>query len=68
MCNVEVLIQKTLCSVTVCRKCRVYVLHIGPMSFRLEEEIFDELSEMFTDYSFGKKLLNTENSVTDPKH
>jgi hypothetical protein len=38
------------------------------MSFRLEEEIFDELSEMFTDYSFGKKILNTENPVTDQKH
>ena len=50
MCKTELVVKRSLCSVTVCRDCNVYVLHIGPMSFRLEEDILDEVSAMFTEY------------------
>ncbi len=68
MCKTEVVVKRSICSVTVCRKCNVYVLHIGPMSFRLEEDILEEVAAMFTDYSLGKKPVATINTVLHQKH
>ena len=68
MCKTEVVVQRSLCSITVCRKCNVYVLHIGPMSFRLEQDVLDEVSEMLTDYSLIKKPAENVNPVLHQKH
>jgi hypothetical protein len=68
MCKTEVVVKRGLCSVTVCRKCNVYVLHIGPMSFRLEEDVLDEVSAMFSDYSLLKKPIPITNPTLHQKH
>ena len=68
MCKTEVLVKRSICSVTVCRKCNVYVLHIGPMSFRLEEDILEEVSAMLTDYSLAKKPAAITNTMLHQKH
>ena len=38
------------------------------MSFRLEEDILAEVSEMFTDYSLIKKPAAITNTVLHQKH
>ena len=68
MCKTELVVKRGLCSVTVCRDCNVYVLHIGPMSFRLEEDVLDEVSAMFTEYSLIKKPIESMSSALHQKH
>ena len=68
MCKTELVVKRSLCSVTVCRDCNVYVMHIGPMSFRLEEDILDEVSAMFTEYSLINKPTESINSALHQKH
>ena len=68
MCSTQILVKRKLCSVTVCRECNAYALHIGPMSFRLEEDILAEVSEMFTDFSFNQKFIQKENLTISHKH
>lgn len=45
-CTNELVAQSAFSSITVCPKCNVYHLHIGPMSFRLDAEMFKSFSEM----------------------
>ncbi len=46
-CRSEVVAQGTFGSVTVCPDCGVYHLHIGPMSFRMEADVFHGVARMF---------------------
>ncbi len=45
-CECELVAQGKYGSITVCHKCSLYHLHIGPISFRLEREMFDDVCEM----------------------
>ena len=35
--------QSEYCSITKCPDCRTYHLHIGPLSLRLREEVFESI-------------------------
>lgn len=35
--------QSEYCSITRCPDCRTYHLHIGPLSLRLREEVFENI-------------------------
>lgn len=45
-CRSELVAQSTFSSITVCPDCNLYHLHIGPMSFRMEADIFQSVAEM----------------------
>lgn len=40
--------QSEYCSVTQCPDCRTHHLHIGPLSLRLREEVFENICAAFT--------------------
>jgi|Marorgknorr_s2lv_1036017.scaffolds.fasta_scaffold35495_2 hypothetical protein len=68
MCESEIVVKKKFCSVTACKHCNLYELHIGPMSFRIDEDIFTELIEMFTDYLMSKPTELIQEDYKNQKH
>ena len=46
VCRSELVAQSAFGSVTVCPDCNLYHLHIGPMSFRMEADIFQSIAQM----------------------
>ena len=68
MCKTEVIVERNVCSITFCRKCIVYSLHIGPISFRLEENILADLSRMFDQYFYSKNKVKQDNQSLALKH
>ncbi len=43
-CKTEIISESSACTITRCKSCNTYHLHIGPMSLRLKEEVFNDLS------------------------
>lgn len=52
-CESELVVQGEYGSVTRCPHCNLYHLHIGPMSFRLEGEIFESVCAMLVRYALS---------------
>ena len=46
VCRSELIAQCAFGSITVCPDCNLYHLHIGPMSFRMEADIFQSVAQM----------------------
>lgn len=44
VCETEIISESPSCTITRCKCCNTYHLHIGPMSLRLKEEMFNSLS------------------------
>ena len=42
-CQTVTVGQSEYCSITQCPDCRMYHLHIGPLSLRLREEVFENI-------------------------
>ena len=43
-CVTEIISQSDSCTITRCKSCKTYHLHIGPLSLRLKEDMFESLS------------------------
>ena len=54
--------QSEYCSITQCPDCRMYHLHIGPLSLRLREEVFENicgaLSSIYREHYGHKEQVN----------
>lgn len=54
--------QSEYCSITRCPDCRTYHLHIGPLSLRLREEVFENicgaLSSIYRDHYGHKERMD----------
>ena len=54
--------QSEYCSITKCPDCRTYHLHIGPLSLRLREEVFESiwgaLSSVYREQYGHKEQMN----------
>ncbi len=68
MCKTEVIVERNVCSITFCRKYIVYSLHLGPISFRLEENILSDFSRMFDQYFYSKNKVKQDNQSLALKH
>ena len=68
MCKAEVIVERNVCSITFCSEWIVYSLHIGPISFRLEENILAHLSRMFDQYFYSKNKVKKDNHSLTLKH
>ena len=55
-CIVKTIAEGPFTSVTSCEVCNAINLHIGPMSFRMEEEIYESLCQMILENYFKKKI------------
>jgi hypothetical protein len=55
-CTVKTLAKGPFTSVTSCEGCNSFTLHIGPMSFRMEHEIYESLCQMILEDYFKKKI------------
>lgn len=44
VCETEVICESPSCTITRCKVCSSYHLHIGPMSLRLKEDMFKSIS------------------------
>ena len=44
-CDNQLLARGQNCSVTYCEDCKVYHLHVGPVSMRLEAHMFADMSQ-----------------------
>lgn len=55
-CISEVVVQGKFSSVTLCPECNLYYIHIGPMSFRLEADVFENVCEMFAEFYLSRQL------------
>ncbi len=67
-CNNELVIEGRFCSVTVCSKCNAFQLNIGPMSFRMEAEIFENLCEMILELCVGRAAFPSTTRENLRKH
>ena len=47
-CQTVTVGQSEYCSITQCPDCRMYHLHIGPLSLRLREEVFENICGAFS--------------------
>jgi hypothetical protein len=45
-CKSRTVVVGKLSSLTICEGCNSYTLYLGPMSFRMEQEIYESLREM----------------------
>ena len=45
-CKSRTVVVGKFASVTTCEGCNSYTLYLGPMSFRMEQEIYESLREM----------------------
>lgn len=67
-CTSELIANNGFSSITVCPKCEVYHLHIGPMSFRLDAEMFESFSEMMTKLCLHPKTSLQKHQAVPHKH
>jgi len=67
-CMSEVVVQGRFSSVTLCSECNLYYLHIGPMSFRLEADIFESVCQMFAELYHNRQLQNEVTGKAIFKH
>ena len=61
-CQTVTVGQSEYCSITRCPDCRAYHLHIGPLSLRLREEVFESicaaLSSIYREHYGHKERMN----------
>lgn len=67
-CSSEVVAQSAFSSITVCPHCNLYHLHIGPMSFRLEGEIFESFCAMIVEHYLNRTSQLTDKLQIAAKH
>lgn len=68
ICTSEVVAQGKFSSVTICSECNLYHLHIGPMSFRLEADVFESVCQMLVEFYLNRKMQNEVAGETVFKH
>ena len=44
ICETEIISESPSCTVTRCSNCKTYHLHIGPVSLRLKQDMFINIS------------------------
>ena len=64
-CETEIIAQSESCTITRCITCDTYHLHIGPMTLRLKEEVFNSISDTII-HSRMMLLNDEENSSKLP--
>lgn len=63
-CFVKIIAKGPFTSVTSCEGCNSFTLHIGPMSFRMEEEIYESLCQMILENYFNKKIPSAKTTLS----
>ncbi len=63
-CIVKTIARGPFTSVTCCECCNSFTLHIGPMSFRMEREIYESLSQMILEDYFRKKIPSPKTTLS----
>lgn len=63
-CFVKTIAKGPFTSVTSCEGCNAFTLHIGPMSFRMEEEIYESLCQMILENYFNKKIPSAKKTLS----
>ena len=67
-CTSELVAQSRFSSITVCRKCNLYHFHLGPMSFRLEAEVFESFCSMIVEFFLRHDLSTDQQKPLTQKH
>lgn len=67
-CRSELVAESKFSSITVCPDCNLYHLHIGPMSFRLEAEIFESFCNMIVHFCLRHDARVEEQKPHTYKH
>ena len=57
ICETIMIGQSKFCSVSQCPDCNVYHLHMGPISIRLRQDVFNGLCEMLMNIYMEKDVL-----------
>lgn len=60
MCEIEVLSESSACTITHCKSCHTYQLHIGSISIRLKEYSFKSISNTILNARIN---IVTENNI-----
>ena len=63
-CRSELVAQSSFSSITVCPDCNIYHLHIGPMSFRMEADVFQSVGQMIVEYFVQPDLKAANREVS----
>ena len=63
-CRSELVAQSAFGSITVCPDCNLYHLHIGPMSFRMEADVFQSVGQMIVEYFVQPDLEASNREVS----
>jgi len=67
-CQSELVAESSFSSITRCSKCQVYNLHIGPVSFRLEAEIFENFCGMIVEFFLRNDFQVSQREPVIHKH
>ena len=59
-CENILLGQTRFCNISHCPDCKIYHLHVGPVSLHLKENVFDSVCELLTDIYLQKKEWETK--------
>ena len=59
-CETIILGQTQYCNISHCPECKMYHLHIGPVSLHLKETVFDSVCELLSDIYMKKKEWSTK--------
>ncbi|MBG09672.1 MAG: hypothetical protein CMD92_00745 [Gammaproteobacteria bacterium] len=55
MCTTDINTELGVCALTGCKKCNVFMLTIGPMSFRLDGLTLNELITMLREFKISEQ-------------
>jgi hypothetical protein len=54
-CRNEIVAQGKYSTVTMCAECQLFYLHIGPVSFQMESNIFESVCQMMAQCHLSDK-------------
>lgn len=67
-CETVVVGQSRYCSITQCPECRMFHVHIGPLSLRLKQEVFEDVCEMLVEAYMDQKDYKEHAKVSMLNH
>jgi hypothetical protein len=62
-CETVLLGQTRYCNISHCPECKMYHLHVGPVSLHLKEDVFDSICELLSDIYMQKNKLNEKKNI-----
>jgi hypothetical protein len=55
-CRPQIVAQSKYSTVTMCSECKLFYLHIGPVSFQMDSNIFESVCQMMAQCRFGDPI------------